>query len=200
MSPVLLVTLLVLWVLVLFNMLLTFALLRRVNRMTASSMQANTVDRLKVGEPAPDFSAQALDGETVNLSTYAGRRVVFIFVSPTCRPCREALPTYEDLLPKAQRSGTSLILVSVAAAFQTRSFAEELQISIPLLVAPRETNPFMTDYKILGTPSYCSVDERGMVQSVGYPGLNESEWQVMVESWEEEFEMAPEGAVAVGGR
>jgi peroxiredoxin len=169
-----------LWVLTLANLLLTLALIRRVNAGTRSSGE----QRLKVGTAAPDFTASTLQGETITRATCAGRNVAFLFISPSCQPCRDMLPTFEALGPKAARSGVDLVLVSNAEHEATSALADQFHLRLPVLVAPLSTNPFARDYLSTTTPSYCLVNEQGKVQSAGYPSLEWGEWKTLVESWE----------------
>src|SRR5690348_1026265 len=98
----------VLWLVVLLNLLLTLALVRRVN----ASPRTVPQERLKTGEPAPDFTAHTLDGELVSRSTYAELKVAFVFISTHCGPCREIMPQLVPLGPKAAQAGVELVLVS----------------------------------------------------------------------------------------
>ncbi|MDW8326619.1 MAG: TlpA disulfide reductase family protein [Anaerolineales bacterium] len=166
METLLLFSSLLLWVLVLLNLLLTLGLARR---MRAAFPRLET---LKVGQRAPDFTARTLNGETVTLAAYARRPVAFVFVSPDCQPCREALPRLQELRSQAQQFGVELILVSDAAEDKTLSFVEGLADGLPVLVAPRERTSFLSDYKAMGTPSYCLLDAQGKVRAAG-PGLAE---------------------------
>lgn len=168
-----------LWIVVLCNLLLTLALVRRMNTGITPLKEG-----LKAGQQAPAFSAETLGGQVVTLATYTGRAVVFLFVSPTCKPCREAMPTYEALGAKASRAGVELVLVSIVDAEQTRLFAEEFALHLPVLVAPRESNPFMQDYLLSDTPSYCFIDQQGVVQSTGIPSPHLKKWKQLVEAWE----------------
>jgi peroxiredoxin len=170
-----------LWVVVIFNLFLTLALVRRLNTPSGSQTEE---EGLKAGEPAPDFAAETLQGESVKLATYAGHPTAFVFVSPQCGPCREAMPSYEALGRKASASGSGLILVSIADRAETRTFVDEFHITLPVLVAPDGSNPFMKDYKVTGTPNYCLVDARGIVQSGGYPSLEWGGWKELARSWE----------------
>jgi peroxiredoxin len=167
-----------LWILVLCNLLLTLALIRRTN---ASSLPR---EGLKEGQPAPDFTTETLNGQKVTLATYAQHAVVFVFVEPTCEPCREALPGYEALGPKAVQSGVDFILVSMANAEQTRRFVNEFNIQLPILVAPRESNSFMQDYKLSTAPSYCFIDRQGKIQATGFTNLKAGKWKALADTWE----------------
>lgn len=164
------------WVFVLFNFLLTLALIRRVN--------AQTKKGLKVGQLAPPFKAVTLEGDTVTLENFAGRSTVFFFISPTCSPCREKLPSLEALLPAARRVGVDFVLVSDKGVEETRAFLDQLNVHMLTLIAPFDSNPFSRDYRITETPSYCMIDRLGRVASVGYPGQESSEWRVLAQKWD----------------
>jgi peroxiredoxin len=170
-----------LWVLVVLNLLLTLALIRRIN----ASARAQKVDRLPAGTLAPDFTAQTLSGETVTRSTYAGRNVAFLFISPGCQPCHEMLPTFEALGPKAARAGVDLVLVSNAEREATGALVDQFHL------APVNTNPFAQDYKSTTTPSYCLVNEQGKVQSAGYPSLSGGAWKAAVDAWDKQEHLVP---------
>jgi peroxiredoxin len=170
----------------LFNLLLTLALVRRLNNTSPNKDGIEPVTGLaglKPGQRAPDFTAETLDSNQISLSHYAGHSVAFVFVATSCEPCREALPGYEALRPKAERAGVHLVLVSVDNQEQTRSLVDEFNIRMPVLVASRADNSFMQDYGLSGTPSYCFLDGEGIVQSSGYPSPKWGEWKKVIESW-----------------
>ncbi|MBU2611960.1 MAG: peroxiredoxin family protein [Chloroflexi bacterium] len=161
METILVVSSLLLWVMVLLNLLLTLGLARRVRAAFPK------MEMLKVGQQAPDFTAQTLQGENISLAHYAGKAVAFIFISPDCKPCLDELPRLEGLRPKARQFGAELVLVSDANATKTQSLVEEHRLDLPILIAPRENNPFFVDYKAMGAPFYCLVDAQGKVQANG---------------------------------
>lgn len=165
-----------LWIVVLCNLLLTLALIRRIN----AGEVAQAKGGLKAGERAPDFTAETLGGEKVTLATYAQREVAFIFIAPSCNPCREALPRYDALKIKAAQSGVEIVLVSRGEREQTRALVEEFGIQLPVLIAPESRNPFMENYKLSMTPSYCLINRQGRVQSSGYPNLDGGIWKRFV--------------------
>ncbi|HEX8600791.1 MAG TPA: redoxin domain-containing protein [Chloroflexia bacterium] len=182
MEQALLISSVLLWALVLFNLLLTLALVRKVNASAEERKPAPL--GLKVGDKAPDFVAQTLTGGTVTLSQFAGRPTAFLFIQPDCQPCREGLPEYISLHATARDAGAELVLVSIASAEYTREFVDENQVGLPVLVAHRNDSSFAEDYKMRGTPSYTYIDAQGRIESVGRPNKNTREWQAVIRSWE----------------
>ncbi|NUM45748.1 MAG: TlpA family protein disulfide reductase [Anaerolineales bacterium] len=161
MENLLFISSLFLWGLMVFNILLTLGLARRISR------QFPKMESLKPGQPAPDFTAWTLDGEPVTRAAYAGKETAFIFVSPTCGPCREEVPKLDLLRPQAEANGLLLVLVSGSGEEETRKFLEELGSTLPVLVAPPERTSFMKDYKAMATPSFCWIGHNGKVQRSG---------------------------------
>lgn len=182
METVLLVGLIALWLVVLGNLVLTFALIRKVNTGESHSNQKTLRPMgLEKGTEAPDFTAQTLDGETVTRATYAGRSTAFVFFSTLCQPCREVLPELEQLAPTAAQAGVDIVLVSKDKREATSAFLDEMQIHLPVLIAPFDSNPFMKEYKATMTPSYSLIDTQGKIQSAGHPQM--PEWKALAESW-----------------
>lgn len=182
METVLIVSSVLLWIVVLLNLLLTFGLVRRFNTAPRPVTTPHQIG-LKAGELAPDFTAPTVRGETVTLSTYTGREVVFVFISAHCVPCHEVLPDLQQLGLKAARAGVELVLVSSNEMEETRTLAEQEYISLPILVAPRSASSLFEDYKATEVPSYCLVDEKGIVQSSGHPYQGFEAWKTLTASW-----------------
>ena len=182
MELVLVVSSILLWILVLLNLLLTLALARRLNAKSSQYGDPFTdVPKLELGQPAPDFSAEALDGSQVSFTSYAGRNVAFVFISPTCSPCREKMPVLNALQPKAKRAGVEIVLVSDSDRAETKKFSDDFATNLPILISPRTDNPFMADYKANGTPFYCLVAGDGSVQATGFL---DDEWESLAKIWE----------------
>lgn len=181
MEMALVVSSILLWVVVLCNLVLTLALVRRLN--VTPRHKSLSLEMPEAGQPAPDFRAQTVSGETVTLSTFAGRKTAFIFISTNCAPCRQLLSRLELFKPRAAQTGVELVLVSADEMEETQVFVERLHVRLPVLVAPRNTNPLFDDYKATLTPSYCLVNEQGVVRSAGLLNAEGGEWEALIGSW-----------------
>ena len=166
-----------LWAVSLFSLILSLALARKLS-------PGSSRGGLKKGSKAPAFSAVTVDGEERSLVDYEGKKALFIFISPHCGSCRQQMPQYEYLFPKARRLGVELVLVSIAGLDETRSYIEETNTHIPVLVAPFESNNFVRDYNAMGTPFFLLVDENGKVGPSGFPIKEQDEWKALVETWD----------------
>lgn len=173
MEVTLIVSSVLLWVIVIFNLFLTLALVRRLNNVRP---HAKFDPGLSAGDIAPNFTAQTLSGETVTRSMFGGRRVAFVFISAHCAPCHDLVLQLESLTPQATQAGVEVVLVSGDKEEETRAFIEEKKVHFPVLVAPRETNAFFADYRSPGTPAYCFVNADGKVHSAGIPLVIGTVW------------------------
>jgi thiol-disulfide isomerase/thioredoxin len=173
----------VVWLVLLGHILLTFALVRKVNGLNRANSNGGrpmpSMEFLKVGQAAPDFAAETLAGEPVTLADYAGHKVAFLFMSPGCAPCREAIPALEELQPRAAQASVSLSLVITSSREQAQTLVSELGVSLPVLVTP-PAGQFKTDYKVGGTPFYCLVNEQGQVEATGF---FDDVWRTLTGQW-----------------
>lgn len=161
-----------LWLMLLLNLLLSISLIRRLN-----TLQGDRVTGLEPGVQAPEIDALTLSGETVSLKRYRGKNVAFFFVSPACTPCREVVSKLHQFEAAAHELGIEITLVSAGTRKETEDWVAEANITLPILVAPPGRNNFFNDYKIRGTPSFCLVDNNGLVSSAGNLNFEEGIWK-----------------------
>ncbi|MEO8970136.1 MAG: signal peptidase I [Ktedonobacteraceae bacterium] len=136
----------------------------------------------RVGQSAPPFTAETVDGAVKTCTSYAGQSVVFLFICP-CQLCRGLLAENETIALKAAQSQVQFVLVSGADVAQTRPFIAMLATSLPVLVAPISSNPFLQDYDISCTPYFCLINERGIVQATGFLDPRRGKWKALTEAW-----------------
>lgn len=161
-----------LWVVLLFDLFLTFALIRRLN---AKSPGKPIID-LPKGTSAPEFAAQTLEGEAVTLATFTGRKLALIFIATYCKPCKELLPKLQTLQERASRGGIELVLVSIEGENVTRQYVQENALTFPVLITDQKTKAFMKDYQVSGTPSFCFITAQGTIYSTGLPHFEGEKW------------------------
>lgn len=176
METALIISSILLWLVVIWNVLLTLALVRK-------SKSANAPTGLKAGQKAPEFSAQMLDGEQVSLATYSGRKVAFLFSLNWCGHCRKEAPIWDTLASKAAQAGVELVLANYGSVKATRAFVKKLCPHLSALAVTRANSSFFKDYNVNSTPAYCLIDEQGIVQAAGSQDKDSGEWERLIESW-----------------
>jgi peroxiredoxin len=89
---------------------------------------------IEAGAKAPEFSLPTQDAEMVGLADFAGRKLVLAFYPLDFSPvCTDQLSIYQEVLPDIEAKGASLVGVSVDSAFCHKTFADQLNLTLPLL-------------------------------------------------------------------
>ena len=68
--------------------------------------------RAEIGEPAPDFSFEALDRRRVRLSDYRGRPVIIYFWASWCGVCDQLAPVLRKVYDRLHPRGLEILSVS----------------------------------------------------------------------------------------
>jgi hypothetical protein len=76
--------------------------------------QHSDIDGLRIGQPAPPFSARSLAGQLVSLDDLraAGQPLALLFVSPDCFACRQLVPYIVDWQRNASDNATIAVISS----------------------------------------------------------------------------------------
>jgi len=122
----------------------------------------DSVTVAEIGQPAPDFSVEVIDGGTFTLSEMRGRAVIVNFWASWCGPCRTEIP---DISAFAEANpDVTIVGVAVQDAEQTaREFAAEIGASYPLALG---TTAVEDAYPNLGLPATYVIDENGVVTEI----------------------------------
>lgn len=138
---------------------------------TAALAQQN----LQVGQPAPDFAAQTLDGETVNLKDLQGKVVVLTFWSTRCAICHAEFPKLNQIVERYKQQDVVFLAVTMENEAKVNPYLKRNQISSTVL-----TNGFGVVLKYanmtkdgginMGFPSYFLINKAGTI------GLRSEGW------------------------
>jgi cytochrome c-type biogenesis protein CcmF len=126
-------------------------------------LAAGRGSRPRVGERAPDFSVDLLDGSTLSRSDLHGQVSVINFWSPECQPCEDELPDLQAIWEEYQDKGVAFLGVSFPdLEAGTREMVSEFGITYPNgldAVMP-------VDYGITGVPETFVIGPQGSVAYV----------------------------------
>jgi methylamine dehydrogenase accessory protein MauD len=159
-----LVSYVVLWGVVLFQGLVIFVLLRQMGLMYLGTAQGVARDGLAPGTKAPDFTLSDLAGNLVSLADFRGRRLLLIFGSTTCGPCRALVPDLNAFARERASEFATLFLI-YGDTTSGRRFVDELGLETPHAV---HMDADLADkYKARVTPFAFVIDGEGVVRSKG---------------------------------
>ena len=111
----------------------------------AANMTSPEPGAAAAGKPAPDFSAQNLDGKDVTLADYKGKVVLVNFWATWCDPCRIEIPWLIDMQNKYGPKGFTVLGIamddegkSVVAPFLAKERfdvnGEKLPMNYPIVI------------------------------------------------------------------
>lgn len=132
--------------------------------------QTSTVAQAAVGQEAPDFTLQSMDGKTVKLSDYKGKKVYLKFWASWCGPCKKSMPELMELAAKEDRDFE--ILSVIAPGLQGEKtidqfpkwFEEQGYKDIPVLYDTKGTT--FQAYQIRSIPTEFLIDSNGKIAKI----------------------------------
>lgn len=120
---------------------------------------------------APSFSLPGAAGGTIDLASYAGKPVMFMFFTEGCPYCRAAGPTLEKFHREYGPKGLAVIGVSIEPDKDAAlNFARDLGVTFPLAYNGRA--PYRA-YKARGVPYIYLIDAKGDLYDV-WEGYDDS--------------------------
>ncbi len=90
--------------------------------------------KLKIGDPAPQFTATSTDGSPIKLSDYFGRKLVLYFYPMDDTPgCTRQACSLRDHSAELQAKDAAVLGVSTQDPASHQRFTEKYQINFPLI-------------------------------------------------------------------
>jgi thioredoxin-dependent peroxiredoxin len=126
---------------------------------------------LKVGDRAPDFTAQTTDGRTLQLASLRGRPVVIYFFPKAFTPgCTRETAGFRDAYPDVQRLGAEIVGVSIDGHKTQCDFADSLRVTFPMVGDDDHSisDKFRVVWPILGVARRVTfvIDAQGIIRGV----------------------------------
>ncbi|MFC1874855.1 redoxin domain-containing protein [Chloroflexota bacterium] len=117
----------------------------------------------QVGNLAPDFQLQNLDGETISLTGLRGNPVMLNFWATWCGYCCEEMPYLQQIHDEWQDKGLILLTINKRESLsKVRSFMQDNGYSFPVLLDTN--NDVAQEYNVTGIPATFFIDKDGIIQ------------------------------------
>src|SRR5262249_25086101 len=89
-----------------------------------------------MGQPAPNFNLQSLEGKSVQLTDFHGKAVLLNFWATWCGPCKVEMPWFVELQKQYGPEGLQVVGVAMDDASQEdiAKFAKDMGVNYPILV------------------------------------------------------------------
>lgn len=123
------------------------------------------------GEIAPDFKLKTLEGKTVRLSDYRGKRVIVNFWATWCPPCRAEIP---DLQKLYNNKDVVILAVNLTETEDSKKrvnkFVKEYEMTFPVLMDVK--SKVSTTYQVRAYPTSYMIDSNGRIQFKAMGAMN----------------------------
>jgi len=121
--------------------------------------------KAELDKPAPDFTLQDLDGNTVRLSDFRGKVVFLNFWATWCPPCRMEMPDIEALHRKYRDRDVVVLGVDIQENANTvRAFIGEGGYTWTF--ALDTSGEVATIYQVRGIPASYFIDKKGIIRAL----------------------------------
>ena len=128
----------------------------------------------KVGQPAPDFQLETLDGGSIRLSDLRGRPVVLNFWASWCTPCRDEFPMFRSALASSKGKFAMVGVDTGDLRGDARRFAQQQHANWPSGFDDGST--VARGYGVDPLPQTFFIDADGTIRSHVIRGLTRPEF------------------------
>ena len=149
------------------KMLKVMLLITLVSVLTSGLVMAgcspSSAQSVEVGNQAPDFQLQSLDGQTVSLSNLQGKPVLINFWATWCSPCRSEMPYIQEIYEEWSDKRLVVLAINIGESSSTvAAFMQSNNLSFIVLLDTKQD--VAQRYNITGIPTTFFIDKDGIIQ------------------------------------
>lgn len=141
----------------------------------ASCGQEEKPKGLRLGDPAPDFAAKAIDDKVIVLSSLRGGPVILRFFETDCRFCQADTPIFKEYYQQYRERG--LQVVYIGSFYEKREalkrFAEEMQLDFPVALDTEAKLADLYDIRAYPQTLFIGPDQKILAAILGGVGRAE---------------------------
>lgn len=123
-------------------------------------------EMLVPGTPIPELKLSDIDGKTVSISDFRGRKVVLVFWASWCPDCRAEVPLLKDMQASADPSKVAFVSVSFDRTFDAfKSYVQENDLGGVQLFdkSGKKDSSVGSAFHVKWIPALYLIDEEGKV-------------------------------------
>ncbi|WP_225445797.1 TlpA disulfide reductase family protein [Paenibacillus arenosi] len=132
------------------------------NKVDESSLEVG----INQGNLAPDFELKTLEGESIKLSDYRGKKVILNMWATWCPPCKVEMPDMQKIYEKYKDENVTILAVNMTQTEKNvdsiPTFLDEMGITFPVVLDPKSEIAFI--YQSYMLPTSYVIDSNGIVQ------------------------------------
>ncbi|WP_397536662.1 peroxiredoxin family protein [Rummeliibacillus pycnus] len=131
---------------------------------------------------APDFELKTLEGETVRLSDYVGKKVIINFWATWCPPCNEEVPHMQKVYEEYKNQGVEILAVNVTNKDKGKEavaqFVKKHGLTFEVLLD--EEGLVGSTYQVLTLPTTYMIDTKGNMVDIIEGPMNEALMKTLI--------------------
>ena len=122
-----------------------------------------------IGQVAPDFELQSLEGKNVKLSDFRGKAVLLNFWATYCDPCKREMPWFVELQKEYGPQGFQVVGVAMddASTEDIAKFAKEMGVNYPILLGKESVGESYGGVGVLPTTYFIDRDGKLIAREFG---------------------------------
>ncbi len=122
-----------------------------------------------MGNLAPDFELQTLDGKNLRLSDLRGKAVLLNFWATYCGPCKIEMPWFVELQKEYGPQGFQIVGVAMddASTEEIAKFAKEMGVNYPILIGKESVGQSYGGVSVLPTTFFLDRDGKLIAREFG---------------------------------
>jgi peroxiredoxin len=136
----------------------------RVKRLE-KSMLSRTSASVMISKSAPEFTLPALNGDTVSLADYRGKKTVVVsYWASWCGPCKVELPELREFYKRYHKADANFEILAISIDDQkgdAEKYAEAEKLPFPVLFDPQSKTA--DAYSVEGIPTMFVIDKSGKI-------------------------------------
>ena len=138
-------------------------------RMARQNRANAPTKRQLIGNLAPDFDLQTLDGKSLKLSDLRGKAVLLNFWATYCGPCKIEMPWFVELQKEYGPQGFQIIGVAMddASTEEISKFAKEMGVNYPILIGKDSVAESYGGVSVLPTTYFVDRDGKLIAREFG---------------------------------
>ena len=112
-----------------------------------------------------DFTLEDINGDTVSINEFKGKKTLINFWATWCRPCRKEMPMLNSVYLSQDPSEFSVVGIAIDKQDKVIQFVAELGIGFPIMIGQSEAYDIMKTLgnEALTLPYTILIDEEGEV-------------------------------------
>jgi peroxiredoxin len=127
----------------------------------------------EIGNLAPDFILQTVNGQNITLNESRGKTVLLNFWVNSCAACVDEMPYFQTVFDEQEQEGLVVLAINCGESSQTvKSVVNGLRLTFPMLLDP--DGKVCTAYKH-GAPTTFLIDSNGIIRAIKDDAFQNSE-------------------------